>query len=190
MEKTIKKLFVAGSLLVGAAVSFMSLTTYAVSAEGSAAINGVTSNTTFSLTVDNVLTLKNVSGGSTINASPSAVVETGSISATVTSNSKYTLSLSASKPQLTLSNADATADDTKQIPAGVPAAGKNAWGVKKSGASTYTALTSTQQTFFTSAASAPTEAGTTTTFGIGVSVAPSLPAGEYSTIVTVTAAAQ
>lgn len=189
MEKTIKKLFVAGSLLVGAAVSFMSLTTYAVDASGTAAANGVSTSTTFSLTVNGVLTLKNVSGGSTITASPTSIVETGSISATVVSNSKYTLSLSATKPALTLANGAATTAD-KQISAGTPTAGTNAWGVKKNGATTYTALTTANQTFFTSTASAPTEAGTTTSFGIGVSVAPSLPAGDYSTTVTVTAAAQ
>lgn len=179
MEKIVKKLFIAGSLLVGAAVSFMSLTTYAVSAEGSAATNGVSSNTTFSLKVDNVLTLSNVTANVNIAASPTAI-KTGTLSATVTSNGKYNLSLSAAD---TLKS---SAGDS--IPAVAPVAQQNGWGIRLGTSGSYSVINNTAKTLFTSTTSAPS--GTATAFEVGVSVAPSLPAGDYSTTVTVTASAQ
>ena len=65
------------------------------------------------------------------------------------------------------------------------APGKTAWGIKKYGENTYTAITQTPQVFFTGG---PHDTTTTTEFEIGVSVSDRLPQGTYATDVTITAA--
>lgn len=180
MESIVKKLFLSGCLIVGIAASLTSLSTHA-------ADETATGDTSFKLTVQNALTLSNVTS-STITATPGSIA-TGTLTATVQSGSKYTLSLSASKPQITLNNATATADNNKQIPAAsnLAALSGNGWGIKKQGSSNdYDAITTSPVVFFTSTGPADTAANTD--LAIGVRTLNTLPAGSYSTTVTVTAA--
>ncbi len=202
MEKIVRRLFLTGVLVVGLAVSGLCLQTYAaVSCIGGTATTangittctettgsnfGATSSSTFSVTIDKVLTLSDVAGTGTINADITKVA-TGNIKGTVTSNSKYTISLKADEPNL-------VKDTTNKIPpSSSVTSGVNGWGIKKkntdgTNATSYTGLTAADQTFFTSAAAAPN--GTPTTFEVGVGVSPALPTGTYTTTVTVTAAVQ
>lgn len=201
MEKIVRRLFLTGTLVVGLAVSGLCLQTYAITCtdtgvtQSGTVCTGTDENipnaigtSTFSITVDKVLTLSNVSGTGTINADITQVA-TGQISSTVTSNAKYTISLKATEPNLVKDG-----DTTNKIPAtNSVVKGTNGWGIKKKAANgtnegAYTGLTTADQVFFTSTASAPN--GTPTVFEVGVSVSPALPTGTYATTVTVTAAAQ
>lgn len=181
MESVVKKLFLSGCLVVGLAVSLTSFATYAAD-EPTAS-----ETTSFKLTVLNPLTLSDVKAN-TITANPGGAVATGTLSATVQSGSKYTLSLSAAEPDLSPSKGGS---DKIVASNGLTAA--NSWGIKmKTGAAddanaeAYTAITPTSTVFYTSAAAAETEA--ITNFEIGVKTTKTLPADTYSTTVTVTAA--
>ncbi len=174
MESIVKKLFVSGSLLVALAVTLTTITSNVSAAD----VAPVTGRTKFSLTVENALTLSNVSA-TEITAKPSDIAN-GTLSATVSSGSKYTISLSAEQPALS------AADITDTINAG-DATVNNTWGIQKIGESAYTAIGTAPAVFYTSAA--PSEnGGSVTDFNVGVRISPILPAGSYSTDITVTAA--
>lgn len=173
MERIIKKLFITTAALTGALVALLPLATSAAD----------TASTTVSVTVERVLRLDAASGGNTIDLMANSV-STGSISAQVYSTAPYTISLSAAQPNLLHS----TLPSTYSIPASSNVvAGTNAWGVKKSGDSGYTAVTTSPEVFYTGNAATPT-AGTTTNLEVGISLGGNLVAGTYSTDVTVTAA--
>lgn len=176
MESIVKKLFLSGCLVVGIAAS---LTAFSSTHAADETAKGETS---FKLTVLKALTLSNVTSD-TITAKPGSIA-TGSLNATVQSGSKYTLSLSAAQPNL-------VKDANNNIPAKSNLAGltttDNGWGVNKQGSSNdYDAVTTSPTVFFTSASAADTEV--TTKLPIGVRTTSTLPAGNYSTTVTVTAA--
>lgn len=174
MESIVKKLFLSGCLVLGIATSLTALSsTYAAdtTAQGS---------TAFKLTVLKALTLSNVAS-STITAKPGNIA-TGSLVATVESGSKFSLSLSASQPNL-------VKDASANIPAASNLAGitTNGWGVNKAGSSyDYDAVTTSAVVFYTSSGAATT--ATDITLLVGVRTTSILPSGTYTTTVTVTAA--
>lgn len=111
-------------------------------------------------------------------------IGTGSIRTTITSSLPYSISMRADKTAL-------TNDSSYEIPASSNiTAGVSGWGVKCTSASTvtcnktnYTALT-TNDVVFASNSSNVVDASYD--FMVGVSVAPSIPAGTYSTEITTT----
>ena len=172
MEHFIKKALVATGLLAAALVTLLPLSSYAADS----------ATTTVTVNVAKVIRLDAASGGDTINLVANQV-STGNISAQVYSTMPYTISLSATQPNLvhsTLSSYFIPASDNVDV-------GTDAWGVKKSGEDTYTALTSTPTVFYTGNAATPA-AGTETDLEVGISLGTNLAAGTYSTDVTVLAA--
>lgn len=134
----------------------------------------ITVNSTISLDVTNEVEVKKSE------ANPS----TAAFSALVASNQPYSVSISSANPALTSS----TSSTTISSKSGLLNTNDNAWGIKKldttkAPASSFTAITSANQTFYTS--SAPES--TILLFPIGISTNPDLPSGEYSTNITVTA---
>ena len=117
-------------------------------------------------------------------------VTTGTISATVSANTAYSVQLSASKTSLTNSvlGVDTEITSSNSIPASTNVQAKtNAWGILNQDNSTYSAITSNPTTYYNTEEYNDTEQSTKHTFNIGVSISPTLPAGEYSTTVTITA---
>lgn len=172
MEHFIKKALVATGLLAAALVTLLPLSSYAADS----------ATTTVTVNVAKVIRLDAASGGDTIDLVANQV-STGNISAQVYSTMPYTISLSATQPNLvhsTLSSYFIPASDDVAV-------GTDAWGVKKSGEDTYTALTSTPTVFYTGNAATPA-AGTKTDLEVGISLGTNLAAGTYSTDVTVLAA--
>ena len=172
MEHFIKKALVATGLLAAALVTLLPLSSYAADS----------ATTTVTVNVAKVIRLDAASGGDTINLVANQV-STGNISAQVYSTMPYTISLSATQPNLvhsTLSSYFIPASDDVAV-------GTDAWGIKKSGEDTYTALTSTPTVFYTGNAATPA-AGTKTDLEVGISLGTNLAAGTYSTDVTVLAA--
>ena len=172
MEHFIKKALVATGLLAAALVTLLPLSSYAADS----------ATTTVTVNVAKVIRLDAASGGDTIDLVANQV-STGNISAQVYSTMPYTISLSATQPNLVHSSLSSyfipASDDV--------AVGTDAWGVKKSGEDTYTALTSTPTVFYTGNAATPA-AGTKTDLEVGISLGTNLAAGTYSTDVTVLAA--
>ncbi len=116
-------------------------------------------------------------------------ITTGTISATVSANTTYTVQLSANKTSLTNSqNPEETEiTNTNSISASSNVQAKtNAWGILNQDNSTYSAITSTPTVYYNTE-STNEDSSRTHTFILGVSVSPTLPAGEYSTTVTITA---
>lgn len=178
MESIVKKLFLSGCLVVGLAITLTSVATYADETKQ------VKGDTSFKLTVQNALTLSNVTAAN-ITAKPDAIA-TGNLISTVQSGSGFTLSLQAAVPDLR-ENGTST---TNKIPAADLTASSTStgWGIKKydAAASTYTALTSEPAVFYKT--TSPANTATNIPLEIGVYAAKTLPAGNYSTTVTVTAA--
>lgn len=171
MEHFVKKLLVATGILAAASVTMLPLASHAADS----------ATTTVTVNVQRTISLNAASGGDTINLVANQV-NTGNISATVASTAPYTISLSATQPNLvhsTLSSYFIPASNNVAV-------GTDAWGVKKSGEDTYTALTSTPTVFYTGNAATP--AATTTDLEVGISLGTNLAAGTYSTEVTVLAA--
>ncbi len=179
--KTKKTLIIAGTLVAGLG-ALVPMSTYAVSATPKTANVSVTVNPT--ITIDATTDFSKEMDATN--------VITGTIGATITSNAPYSISLNTDAGKTALSSS--TTSDT--IPAGKDiASGTNAWGIKKKGgatnndnasdASDYTAITASPVVFYNAAAGAT---GAVTNFTVGISIAPSLAAGTYSTQVTVTAA--
>lgn len=195
MEGKIQKLLVAGSLLMGAAVALIPLTSYATDGpyptdgdkyapgyecdkQGTCA-NGEGSTVVY-INVDDILSLDAASGGDVIRVVPD-MASTGTFSAQVRSAKAYTISLSADNPYLVNQ-----ADDIYVIPSRTTVGvGNTAWGIKKYNADEYSAITTTPEVFFEGG---PHDESTVTEFEIGVSVTSNVPQGTYVTDVTVTAA--
>ena len=117
-------------------------------------------------------------------------ITTGTISATVSANTTYAVQLSANKTSLTNSqNPEETEiTNTNSIPASSNVAPRaNAWGILNQDNTTYSAITTNPTTYYNTEEYNDTEQSTKHTFSIGVSISPTLPAGEYSTTVTITA---
>ena len=172
MEHFVKKLLVATGILAAASVTMLPLASHAADS----------ATTTVTVNVLRTICLDAASGGSTINLVANQV-NTGNISATVTSTAPYTISLSATQPNLvhsTLSSYFIPASDKVAV-------GTDARGAKKSGDSGYTAISTTPTVFYTGNAATP-DAGTTTDLEVGISLGTNLAAGTYSTTVSVLAA--
>ncbi len=129
------------------------------------------------ITVNPQLTL-DVASETTVNktdANPS----TGDLKVKVSSNQPYVVELSSDDATMKSSTTSAT------IPAksGLLNTAENGWGIMKHGASEYTAITNTPELFYQSASPEVQEL----LLKVGISTAPDLPSGEYSTDITVTA---
>ena len=189
MEKIIRRVFLIGCLLTGAAVSLTAATSHAVTTTGPDAADankGATMQTQFSLTVGPAYTLTEVkfegnSDDETYIQALAGSIAKGKISATVQSNTGYQLQLSAATPALT---SGANTIQAKTFTDTTGTITESGWGVKKSGTNQFTALTSTATSFFSTATSAPT--GTKTDLEVGVGVTKMQPAGDYATTVTLT----
>lgn len=205
MEGKIQKLLVAGSLLMGAAVALIPLTSYAT--DGPYPTNGAKyapgyecdkqgtcasgdGNTEVVVNVADILSLDAVAvsgntGGTEIHVMPNVPAE-GALQATVRSAKTYTISLSAENPYLVNQ-----ADDIYVIPSRANVnSSSTAWGIKKIGTTlnpddVYSAITTNPEVFFEGG---PHDESTTTSFPVGVSVTANVPQGTYATDVTVTAA--
>ena len=173
MEHFVKKLLAITGIMIVAGLALLPVASYA--AESS-------QNIDVEVVVARELRLDAASGGDTIDLVANRV-NTGNISAQVYSTMPYTISLSAAQPNLVHSNLS-----SYFIPASSKVAvGTDAWGVKKSGEDTYTALGPDPAVFYTGNAATPDD-GTTTNLEVGISLGTNLAAGTYSTEVTVTAA--
>ncbi len=117
-------------------------------------------------------------------------VTTGTISATVSANTTYSVQLSANKTSLTNSalGVDTEITNSNSIPASTNVQAKtNAWGILNQDNTTYSAITTNPTTYYNTEEYDEESQATKHTFGVGVSISPTLPAGEYSTTVTITA---
>ena len=117
-------------------------------------------------------------------------ITTGNISATISANTTYAVQLSANKTSLTNSalGVDTEITSSNSIPASTNVQAKtNAWGILNQDNSTYSAITTNPTTYYNTEEYNEESQSTKHTFGIGVSISPTLPAGEYSTTVTITA---
>ncbi len=130
------------------------------------------------LTIDATTDMKELASAATIT--------TGSISATISANTAYQVMLSADQTSLK----SATVTDTEIPASSTLQPGTNAWGIATNAEATaYAAITNSPTVYYSSATGSGTPGQTIHQFGIGASISPALPAGTYSTIVTVTAAA-
>ncbi len=146
------------------------------------------SDSTVSVTVPKVLSIDAISDNLVLEADPNLITK-GNISATISANTTYSVQLSAEKTSLTNSQnpEDTEITNTNSIPASSNIQAKtNAWGILNSDNITYSAITSTPTTYHNTE-TANEDSSRTHTFTLGVSVSPTLPAGEYSTTVTITA---
>lgn len=134
------------------------------------------------------ITLDSASGF-TVQGDAGAVM-IGTVSTTVTSNTRYTIGFKVADSSTTTDMTSASTSDV--IPAGTNVVENNsAWGIKtKTGAgddqnaANYTAVTKTSQTFYTSSSTAN---AATVNFKVGISTKKSQTAGSYSVDLTVTA---
>ncbi len=116
----------------------------------------------------------------------------GNIFATISSNLGYTVMLSATNPALTNeSNTENTI--TPVVSTTTLQKGTTGWGIWTGNGTTietktYNPITTTEQEYYNTTTPAADGIGTVHTFGVGISVSPSIPNGTYSTVVTVTAA--
>ncbi len=129
----------------------------------------VTINNTISLDVTNEVEVKK----SEVNPS------TAAFSALVASNQPYSVSISSANPNMT-SSTSSTAIPSKS---GTLTSNDNAWGIKLSTTSTYEQITTTPKLFYSSS----NPESKSLPFTIGISTAPDIPNGEYSTNITITA---
>ncbi len=178
MEKKIRNLFLLGTLLLAGSATLLATATHATTVEGDNAMNGLSAQTTYQVVVPNTLTLQSVNGVTMTASSLTTVNTSNTLSATVLSNAGYSITMKAATPALT--------NGSNNIPASSSVTGgTRGWGIKKSGASGYTAISTTDQTFYTGTYTGAT--ARTTNFEVGVGIDKSLPAGTYSTTVTITA---
>ncbi len=104
---------------------------------------------------------------------------TANLDVKVSSNQKYSVGISVSNPNL----ASTTSEVKIPSKSGLLNIAENGWGIKLSNDTNYTALTTSLQTFYT-ASGAEIKI---IPFIIGISTAPDIPNGEYSTDITITA---
>lgn len=205
MEHKIKALLVATGIVVGSLLALTPLTSYAsnmsvgdnclqyqtgdlVTMEGIGCVER-SGNLEVLLNVQSLLIL-DAASGDTISAK-NDVTNTGKISANVRSSHDYTISLSSTDPALTNpENATYSIPASNDVTPGI-----NGWGVKKDASvkqttdPDYSAITSTPTVFYEGEPTSLAEGeGRQTDLEVGVGVSPVLPAGTYSTTVTVTAA--
>lgn len=199
MEKMVRNLLGVTGILIGASVVGLPLmSTHAapqtfVCQDGTEGVGPLLcrasdeDESNVRLNVDHTISLDAVATGGIVQVNAEAARQ-GTISATVSSSAPYTVSLSAAQPNLS------NADKTHSIPAkSTVQAGTSAWGIKKitetdgtlANAANYTAITTKPEVFYESAKSVDKQK---IDFEAGVSVDAGVPAGLYSTEVTVTAA--
>ncbi len=114
-------------------------------------------------------------------------IATGTISATIIANTEYDIKLSSDQPELR--NGSDTINVIAPVSTNNSSLTNNTWGIRTSGSDTsalYSPITTTP-TNFLNTTSANANGDTVHTYDIGVKTAPSLPAGTYSTTVTITA---
>lgn len=182
MEAKVKKLLVVSGVIASAAVALVPMTSYASYKELTATPPSTAGSTKVSVNINDYISLDAASAGDTILVS-SNEVGTGKISASVSSTRDYTISLKA-KTNPSLVNTD----QTYSISAGSNVqAGRTAWGIKKQNASTYSALSTTSQIFYTGTGTGE-DNSIQTDFEVGVSVDENVPSGDYSTEIEVLAA--
>ena len=127
--------------------------------------------------------------GVEINVDPTKIYE-GEFTATISANTPYKVLLSSNKPNLTK---DGDEDHYIEASSNV-AIGKSSWGIKDSDSTTdtdsatYTAITPQATELYSKRTYQESTTNWLHTFTVGISVASSLPVGEYSTTVTITAA--
>ncbi len=144
-----------------------------------------TADAGINVTVPKVITL-DVSDG--VNATADAYnVVTGEIVATVTSNNiDYEVLLSSEQPSLI-----GQKDSTNSIPVvsstNPVEKSNNAWGILNA-SNLYDPITKTPQQFYNTTTT--NGKSTSYTYGVGISISPTLPADTYSTTVTVTASSK
>lgn len=186
MEKIVKKLFITGTLLVGLAVSASTLgytSAINVVCNGEGANAYCDQDVTYTVTVPKTLILKDVAGVS-IDSASTTDINTDNISAHILANTAYQVKLSATQPDLLLNGTSTTSKIPAITGAQTVEAGKDLWGIKKDSA--YVGI-GTQPTWqFSRSPSTVTDAGEEKTFEVGIGVSPSLAAGTYSTVVTMT----
>ncbi len=110
-------------------------------------------------------------------------ITNGTITATVSSNTEYNIFLSADQPNL-INSKDS---EGINIPASINVSpNTNAWAIKNDSTdNTYKAIKTTTDTFYNTKTT-DTLGNDIHTYNLGISIAPSLPVGTYSTDVTVT----
>lgn len=152
------------------------------------AVGETTKNTSVSVTVNPSISI-DAATGDTVTADTG--VQKGNINVTITANKAYTIKLSATTAADVNMHAEGI---TETIPTtSNVVAGTNGWGIKKkptagsaTDATTYSAITTTPTTFYTSTAGTGSS-NVKSVFEFGVAVSPSLPAGTYVSNITVTA---
>ncbi len=142
-------------------------------------------NANIAVTIPPILTIDAASGmDKTVGADG---IATGTISATIIANTEYDIKLSSDQPNL--QNGSDTINVIKPVPATNSSLANNTWGIRTSGSDTntlYSPITNTPANFLNTT-STNTNGDTVHTHDIGVKTAPSLPAGTYSTTITITA---
>lgn len=205
MERKVQKLLITTGLVIGAVVAMLPLTSYA-------AVSGPAAGSIYNCgeRTDNTLGVVGQSGepcatgegtlavnvliNSTLEMDAAATkdvqievasnqVKTGTLVASVRSARNYTISISAEEPRLI---AESDPDGIIGIPSKSQIqAGTSAWGMKKFGATDYSAVTQIPTVFYEGTANADF---VPTSFEVGVSTSSTLPTDTYSTDVTITAA--
>lgn len=138
-------------------------------------------NTNVAVTVTPNLTIDAI-GGMEVEVVPQTVSEK-TIFATVSANTSYSVQLSALETSLVNPN-DPTGPN---IPASSDVKpNTSAWGIKTD-SDTFLPITNNPTTYYNESVFDEATQSTTHAFGVGVSISPSLPAGRYSTTVTITA---
>lgn len=153
------------------------------------AVGETTKTASVSVTVNPTISIDAATGGSVVADSG---IQTGNINVTITANKSYKIQLSAATATDVNMHADGI---TENIPSSdAVTAGTNSWGIKKkpttgdntTNADNYSAITTTPIDFYTSSAGTG-ESSVESIFEFGVAVSPSLPAGTYTSNITVTA---
>lgn len=214
MERAIRNLCVATGLFISATVAMLPLSSYAapqnVVTDTSTTCTDDTLSSTTPINVNcsrsmdvalNVLPAIEITAVSGITESEAIIlspteVRTGNFSATVTSNTGYTLSLSsledsADGPYMKNSNAAGSCTDSSNQNNCIPALASSAtltggtagWGVNY-GSGAYQGLTTDLVEYYRSDTIAK---GETITFGVGIAAAPNLTQGVYQGTVVITA---
>ena len=186
MEKKLKGfLVILGTLIMGS-IAFTPLTSYAAecSKTDTSGCAKKQANQEVIFNVNGYLTLDDVTKNINIRIAPDQK-KTDTLTAMVTSSSKFTISLSAAQPNLVKSGS------SEVIPGGTSSTSGKGWGIKKKDAAgndlaDYSSLTATPAVFYTGAATNNTSAKYN--FEVGVWVDGTVEEGSYSTEVTVTAA--
>lgn len=204
MESIVKKLFSIGAAALAIAVTLTSTSTQAITcttANQATCSDDADEDTlfelesTFKFTVDQAFALNSVSGAAITVAKFGEVVDSGDngIKANVTSNSPFTISLSATDDT---GNLKGTGDNTQVISALAAgtelASGANSWAFRVQGGTEngkYVGLAPSAHVFYNSVGSDDTFTpafNSTINLPFGVIITPTLPTDTYSTTVKLT----